>query len=115
MKLYELKERVSLSGSLIEIWEASVRATHLFLSDAEIKHIKEYVPEALKYVLYQAFDSMDGIIHGFNGEMLYGMAAFTDTILMYIAFLFPLFLLWVFCLLIAIISTVGILYIRKHS
>ncbi len=66
------------------------------------------------YVLYQAFGSMDGTVHGFNGEMLYGMAAFTDTILMYIAFLFPLFLLWVFCLLIAIISTVGILYIRKH-
>lgn len=62
------------------------------------------------YVLYQAFGSMDGTIHGFNGEMLYGMAAFTDTIL-----IFPLFLLWVFCLLIAIISTVGILYIRKHS
>ena len=57
------------------------------------------------YVLYQAFGSMDGTIHGFNGEMLYGMAAFTDTIL----------LLWVFCLLVAIISTVGILYIRKHS
>lgn len=38
-----------------------------------------------------------------------------DTNLMYIAFLFPLFLLWVFCLLVAIISTVGILYIRKHS
>ena len=50
MKLYELKERASLSGSLIEIWEASVRATHLFLSDAEIKHIKEYVPEALNTV-----------------------------------------------------------------
>lgn len=23
------------------------------------------------YVLYQAFGSMDGTIHGFNGEMLY--------------------------------------------
>ncbi len=50
MKLYELKERASLSSSLIEIWEASVRATHLFLSDAEIKHIKEYVLEALNAV-----------------------------------------------------------------
>lgn len=50
MKLYELKERTSLSNSLIEIWEASVRATHLFLSDAEIKHIKEYVPKALNAV-----------------------------------------------------------------
>lgn len=36
------------------------------------------------YVLYQAFGSMDGTIHGFNGEMLYGMAAFTDTILTYL-------------------------------
>lgn len=75
------------------------------------------IPYPLLYMKLSAEKEKEkyGTIHGFNGEMLYGMAAFTDTILMYIAFLFPLFLLWVFCLLIAIISTVGILYIRKHS
>ena len=36
--------------NLLSVWEASVRATHLFLSDSEIKHIKEYVPQALKSV-----------------------------------------------------------------
>ena len=34
------------------------------------------------YVLYNAHNSMDGTIHGFNGEMLYGIDAFIDTILM---------------------------------
>ena len=32
---------------LLTVWESSVRATHLFLSDSEIKKIKEYVPQAL--------------------------------------------------------------------
>ena len=32
---------------LLKVWEASVRATHLFLSDAEVKQIKTYVPQAL--------------------------------------------------------------------
>lgn len=73
--------------------------------------IATIVPSA--YVLYNAYDSMDGTLHGFNGEMLYGMDAFIDTILMYIAFLFPFFLLWVLCLLGAIVSTVGMIYIRR--
>ena len=32
---------------LTAIWEDSVRATHLFLSEAEIQTIKAYVPQAL--------------------------------------------------------------------
>lgn len=51
MKIYELKERTpQLLEHLLNIWEDSVRATHLFLSDAEIKQIKEYVPQALSGV-----------------------------------------------------------------
>lgn len=51
MKIYALQKRnPSLSAALLEIWEDSVRATHLFLSDAEIKKIKEYVPQALDNV-----------------------------------------------------------------
>lgn len=64
------------------------------------------------YVLYEAYDSMDGTMHGFNGEMLYGMAAFIDTIAMHIAFFLPFFLLWVLCLFGAIISTIGIIIKR---
>lgn len=39
-------------NQLLEIWENSVRATHLFLSNSEIKSIKEYVPEALNGVAH---------------------------------------------------------------
>lgn len=39
-----------LIKQLTEIWESSVKATHLFLSEKEIKTIKQYVPQALKKV-----------------------------------------------------------------
>ena len=35
---------------MLEVWEDSVRATHLFLSNKEIENIKKYVPQALKGV-----------------------------------------------------------------
>ena len=51
MRILEVEERNSdLISNLIAVWEASVRATHLFLSDSEILSIKEYVPQALKSV-----------------------------------------------------------------
>ena len=51
MKLYEVKDRSQpLLNVLLESWEQSVRATHLFLLDAEVNGIKAYVPQALKSV-----------------------------------------------------------------
>lgn len=51
MKLYELETRSQpLLTTLLNLWEDSVRATHSFLSDAEIEEIKEYVPQALRGV-----------------------------------------------------------------
>lgn len=48
MNIYEVQGRTpELLRQLLVIWEASVRATHLFLSDAEVWKIKEYVPQAL--------------------------------------------------------------------
>jgi putative acetyltransferase len=48
MKIYEVKDRPQLLiAALTQVWESSVRATHLFLSDGEIKNIREYVPHAL--------------------------------------------------------------------
>lgn len=41
-----------LVGRLLKVWEDSVRATHLFLTDAEIKDIKEYVPQALNEIAH---------------------------------------------------------------
>ena len=53
MKLVEVKERTpDLIKGLLEVWENSVRATHLFLSDSEIQSIKKYVPQALNEVLH---------------------------------------------------------------
>lgn len=37
----------SLISQLLEVWEDSVKATHLFLYNDEIKNIKEYVPQAI--------------------------------------------------------------------
>ena len=48
MNIYEVKSRTShLIAELTEVWEASVKATHLFLSAPEIDNIKSYVPTAL--------------------------------------------------------------------
>ena len=47
MRLYEVQDRnQALLDVLLEVWEQSVRATHVFLSDAEVKSIKAYVPQA---------------------------------------------------------------------
>lgn len=51
MKLYEVPDRSQpLLEVLLQIWERSVRAAHLFLSDAEVNRIKEYVPRAFEGV-----------------------------------------------------------------
>lgn len=51
MRIIEVKERTPLLiQQLLEIWEKSVRATHLFLSDSEIENIKKYVPQALSEI-----------------------------------------------------------------
>lgn len=51
MKIFEIKDRTTeVIKELLEVWEDSVKATHLFLSSDDIKYIKEYVPEALKCV-----------------------------------------------------------------
>lgn len=51
MKIVKVKERTPLLlRQLLEIWEHSVRATHLFLSESEIDSIKRYVPQALKAI-----------------------------------------------------------------
>ena len=53
MRILEAADRRPvLIKRLLEVWENSVRATHLFLSDEEIKNIKEYVPQALKGVAH---------------------------------------------------------------
>ena len=53
MTIVEAKDRrPDLIDRLLEVWETSVRATHLFLSDSEIESIKEYVPKALHEIAH---------------------------------------------------------------
>ena len=48
MHIYEVqKPTPELTQSLLQVWEDSVRATHLFLSEPEILRIREYVPQAI--------------------------------------------------------------------
>ena len=55
MKITEVQNQnrtPDLISRLLTVWEASVRAAHLFLSDVEIKRIKEYVPQALNGIAH---------------------------------------------------------------
>lgn len=48
MKEIEIKDRTPLLvEQLVDVWEKSVRETHLFLSGEEIEEIKKFVPTAL--------------------------------------------------------------------
>ena len=62
----------ALLEQLLAVWEGSVRATHLFLSDTEIRRIKEYVPEALAAVPHLIVAEKGGAPAAFMGiEALY--------------------------------------------
>lgn len=53
MKLIEVsKTNPILIEKLVEVWDKSVRETHLFLSDAEIKNIGKYIPQALDSIAH---------------------------------------------------------------
>ena len=69
MKIVEMKERTPLLvQQLLDIWEGSVRATHLFLSDSEIEKIKGYVPQAIREIPHLIVGESDkGIPAAFMG------------------------------------------------
>lgn len=51
MKIVEVKDRdTALIEQLLCVWESSVKATHLFLTENEIKDIEKYVPQALREI-----------------------------------------------------------------
>ena len=53
MNIDEVRERSpELIQQLTAVWEESVRATHLFLSEEEIRRIRGYVPQALTGVAH---------------------------------------------------------------
>ena len=51
MKIHPVNKRTdALIAVLTDIWEASVRATHTFLTEADIAALRDYVPDALRAV-----------------------------------------------------------------
>ncbi|WP_301092514.1 GNAT family N-acetyltransferase [Thomasclavelia cocleata] len=64
-----MKERnLELIENLLDVWENSVKATHLFLSDDEINNIRQYVPQALKGVPVLVIEENEnGNLVGFMG------------------------------------------------
>ena len=69
MKIVEIKERdSSLIQCLLAVWESSVKATHLFLSDNERNNIKQYIPQALTEVpVLVVAENEQGVPVGFMG------------------------------------------------
>lgn len=67
-KCREIKDRKdNFIEQLLGVWESSVRATHLFLSEQEIEGIKQYVPQALRVVPHLIIAEEDGAIAAFAG------------------------------------------------
>lgn len=51
MKITEIMDRNPLLiEQLLDVWESSVKATHLFLSENEVENIKKYIPQALREI-----------------------------------------------------------------
>ena len=68
MTIYEPQDRAAVLPALLALWEASVRATHSFLSEGEIARIRAYVPAALTGVAQLAVaESAAGEALGFLG------------------------------------------------
>lgn len=68
MTIYEVTARTpELTRALVQVWEASVRATHRFLTEAEILRIKEYVPQAIGGVAHLLVAEQAGVPVGFAG------------------------------------------------
>ena len=69
IKIFEIKERNELIlQNLLMIWEDSVKATHLFLSNNEINNIKKYVLPALENVpVLLGVKNKDDELVGFMG------------------------------------------------
>lgn len=55
-------------AELIQVWESSVRATHLFLTEEYIISLRPFVEEGVKYVsILAVIREMDGTIPAFIG------------------------------------------------
>ncbi|MCI8639751.1 MAG: GNAT family N-acetyltransferase [Coprococcus sp.] len=61
MKIIEVAEITPLLiEQLIIVWEKSVKATHLFLSENEVEEIKKYIPQALNGIAHLLIAKREG-------------------------------------------------------
>ena len=68
MKIFEVKDKnAEIIKQLLDVWESSVKATHLFLSAEEIENIKKYVPQALKEIPHLIIAKNNNIPIAFMG------------------------------------------------
>lgn len=65
--LLELADRTDQLSALLSLWEASVRATHTFLCEADIVNLRPVVAEAIGMVPQFAVVSSDDTLLGFIG------------------------------------------------
>lgn len=75
MKILETAEiTLSLVEQLTTVWEKSVKATHLFLSENEVEEIKKYIPQALNgiahLIIAENEDSRPVAFMGIEGQKL---------------------------------------------
>ena len=74
MKIFIVENRSDeLISQLVDVWEKSVRTTHLFLTADGIKEIKAYVPQAIKNVkilLIATFDNTPVAFMGIENNKL---------------------------------------------
>lgn len=49
-EISKVKRSQVLIEKLVNLWESSVKASHLFLSNKEVEEIKKYVPQALREI-----------------------------------------------------------------
>ncbi|WP_343084389.1 GNAT family N-acetyltransferase [Blautia producta] len=56
-----------LIKELVDIWHASVLATHTFLTERDIEKIAEYVPDAVKNIPTLITAEQRGVVIGFAG------------------------------------------------
>lgn len=83
MQIVEIRERTpELLERLLAVWESSVRATHLFLTEDEILRIRDYVPQALNGAAHLVIAEETGCPVAFMGvadgclEMLFVEAGY---------------------------------------
>ena len=68
MKIVIIENRSDeLINQLVEVWEESVKATHLFLTADGINEIKSYVPQAIKNVETLLIATFDDTLVAFMG------------------------------------------------